>query len=308
MTITSKPLALAVSTLLLMAASASAQNTAFGLRDLFLTFQNPNGAVGATAVLSAVAGTTGTTAGLSTFRDAPDGTFTNLTNIGAALSAAFGPNWASEPTLFAAGIGNTGTSSTVATITSLDAQRTIYFTRQRLGVGTVGQQNSAGFTNANSSFYTAAAGGINGLKTQFETGPGAGSFPTFQSTTTTSNIDNSLSFSGANQDPAFSVITGGVQGNFGPGSFGTFGSAGNVEIALDLFRMQPGSTDSGANPNVTGLTGVADFLGTLTINSTGQVAFTGNITATPVPEPATGLMGAVTALFAATLRRRKVVA
>jgi hypothetical protein len=309
---TFKPLALAVSSLLVLAASATAQNTAVAPSDLVLTFQNPGGTTGATATVTAVAGTTGTTALVRTFRDAPDGTFTNLTNIGAALTAAFGPNWYDAPTLWAAAVGSIGSSATVTTITSGDAQRTVYFTRARNSVGTPGVQNSIGVTNPNSSFYTTVSGGITTLKNGLEQAPGAtaNNNPTFQSTTGVSSIDNLLNFINPGiQAPAFTAIADGIQDNFSSGSFGTFGLAGEVEIALDLFRMQPGFTQSGANPNVTGTTGVTEFLGTLTIDQLGQLAFTGNGSApAPIPEPTTGLIGAVTALFAATLRRRKVVA
>jgi len=309
MKITSKPLALAVSSLIALASTASAQNTAFATRDLFLTFQNPGGTQGATAVLTAIAGTTDTTARNTAFRDAAPGSFTNLTNIGSALTAAFGATWFEQPTLWMAGLAHFGTSDQQTGVTNGDPQRSLYFTRARNSVGTVGEQNSLGQTNNNSSFFTVSSSGINTLRNGLEQAPGAGSFPTFQSTITPSQIDNELDFfSVGNQRPAFgTIVDGGVQDNFFAGSFGTFGSAGAVEIALDLFRMVPGTNQPGVPlVGVVGTPGIADFLGTLTINSSGAVGFTAE--AAPIPEPTTGLVGAVTMLFAATLRRRKVVA
>jgi hypothetical protein len=323
MTIKSKTLAITAGSILAFAVSANAQNTANVPRDLMLTFQDPGGA-NASVVLSATAGTTNSAASggalANAFRDATPGTAVQLTNIGSALSAAFGASWASDTHLFMAALTNTGTSSSVTTIVSGDAQRTGYFTRPRTDVGTIGLQNSPGFTNANSSFYTSLSGnGIATLKTQFEQQPGAGSFPTYQTTTSASSIDDLLPTSAAGvQSAAFGVVTGGVQGSFAPGTFGNFGTVGsvnigNVELALDLFRMQPGFTDGGANPNIGSeplkdqVTGITQYLGTLTIDSTGQVDFIAP--AAPVPEPGTFLVGLLTAGFAAThRRRRKVVA
>jgi hypothetical protein len=162
-------------------------------------------------------------------------------------------------------------------------------------------------TNPNSSFYTQVSSGINTLKNGLEQGPGTGAnnTPIFQSTTTVSNIDDALGFiSGtSNQAPAFNQIADGIQDNFGAGSLGTFGLAGSIELALDLYRMQPGILDSGsANPNVTGVTGVSEFLGTLTITQAGILGFTA-----AVPEPSTALLfGGMAVVFAGSFRRRKV--
>ncbi len=304
----SKSIALAAGAILSLATSASAQNTAVSATDLLVTFQNPGGTQGATAIVTAVAGTTTTTARAANFRDAVPGSFTNLTNIGTGLTNAFGGSWFDQTTLYMAGFDNIGTSDTATAVTFLDPQRTLYYSRVRTDVGTVGLPNSTPFDNSNTSFFSAAAVGMNGPKTQFEQLPGttANNTPLYQTTTAVSSLDEALPFGQPGvQQPAFGVIAGGIQGNFGAGSFGVFGAAGTVELALDLYRIQPATFGDGT-PITTGFPpgGVSQFLGTLTLDSTGQLAFTAAI-----PEPSVGLLlGTAAVTFFGAVRRRKSVA
>jgi len=305
MTTSYKTLLIAVGAISSLAASASAQNAAHSPLDLVLTFQNPGGSQGASSLLTATVGTTNTTARVWSFRDATPGSFTSLVNIGTALTTAYGSTWYDQPTLWMAGMGQVGTSDAQTTISNGDAQRTVYFTRARDAVGTVGLAGSVGFTNPNSSFFTVTNSGINTIKNQFEQQPSlnANTTPAYQNTTSNSFIDEALNFeAGGAQAPAYGTIIGGVQDNFFSGSFGTFGSAGVVELALDLYRMQPGILgDNSPNPNVTGLTGESIFLGTLTISQAGQVGFSA-----AVPEPSSLLLlGSIGTIACGTFRRRK---
>jgi PEP-CTERM motif len=116
-----------------------------------------------------------------------------------------------------------------------------------------------------------------------------------------SNIDNQNPISGGIQGTAFGAFPGGVQQRFGVGSFGTFGAAGSVEAALDLYRIQ-------ARNNIAGQFGlgdpvrVGDYLGTVTINGAGDVAYI------VVPEPTTFALMGMGVVGMLVARRRKQIA
>ena len=197
----------------------------------------------------------------------------NFLNINAALSSAFGPGWASDPTVYAgvAGVWNTGTGSTMQ---NLDPQRTVYLGAARNSVGTIGMADSGGYNPGSTALGTLASQidqqnnvfadiyGTNGYDAQVIVSP-----------TSISMIDDNNPF----MAPGFlgnafnNTIAGGVM-QPGGAAFGTIGAAGNVEFALDLYRIQ-------AKNNITGQVGygeplrIGTFEGTITVNSSGMVSF-----------------------------------
>ena len=280
----------------LTVAPARAQNTLHAPSDLILTFQNPGGTTGSTQTITAALGST------TSFRDAAAGSFTllnttNLGSLGTTLVSTFGATWYEQATLWTGAIGFRGTSSTTSTLIDFDAGQTTYFTKVRGSVGTVGQADSTAPTTINNS-GTGITGGMNQVKGRIEA---AGTTAVFVEATSTSFIDENNPFTSPGvQSTAYTNIGSGVQSNFQAGSFGTFGAAGAVELALDLYRLQNRNDVSGQY-GFGEATNVGFFLGTLTLNQAGAVGFS----AAAVPEPtALGLLG-IAALGLATKRFRK---
>lgn len=294
--------ALAVGTFAFTATVASAQNNPnAGPGDLYLTFQNPGGSTGATSTVIAALGATS-----SVFRDAvPDSfvlpNFSNINNLGSVLSAQFGATWYEQTTLWMGAVANRGTS-TANTLLTGDPQQTIYFTKRRIGVGTIGEANSGANPTIASGFGGVVSSAISQTTGQIRQSSIGGSNSIFVQPTSASFIEDNNPFTspGVQANAYADVIADGVQTSFSAGSFGTWGTNGTVEAALDLFRVQfrndiPGQYGFG-EPNNTG-----EFLGTLTINQAGDVGFTA------VPEPSTyALLGlAAAGLGAHVVRRRR---
>lgn len=299
----SKLLVLAASVAGLMAGvSAQAQNTLHAPSDLLLTFQNPGGATGGAQTVSVALGNVSTL-----FRDATPGSFTllntaNISGLGSTLTSTFGANWFDASTLWAGAIGFRGTNPTTNALLDLDPHQTLYFSKVRTTIGTVGEANTPTPTTIAGSGdgITSAMGQVKG---RIEA---AGTTAVFTEGTGTSFIDDQNPFTGGNpafgQSTAYAFISGGVQGQFGLGDLGTYGAAGQVEMALDLYRLQN-------RDNVPGQYGFGepvregDYLGTLTINQAGDVGF---LAASAVPEPTSMALLGLTALGFAARRRRPV--
>jgi hypothetical protein len=263
-----------------LATPASAQNAFHAPADLVLTFWNPGGVTGSTQTVTvALASTT-------FFRDAAPGSFTllntaNIGGLGGVLEAQFGATWYDTVTLHMGAIGFRGTSSTATTLLDSDPQQTLYFSKERSEVGILGTASSPTPTTILNS-GTGIVGGMGQVKGRIES---PGTTAIFVEATSSSFIDeNNPTTAGGNQSTAYTNISGGVQGNFGAGSFGTFGAAGQVEMALDLYRLQ-NRNDVAGQYGFGDPTNVGDYLGTLTINQAGQVGF-----AAAVPEPSSALL------------------
>ncbi len=290
----SKLLVLAASVASLMAgASAQAQNTATGPGDLFLTIQNPGGATNPGNIYVAQLGLTNTI-----FRDAAAGSFTSLgLNISSTLSN-FGAGWADLTTIHLGAANFRGNSDTSTALLTGDPHRTLYLTKARNSVGTIGQANSSfgaiGVGSANT-----AVSNITTVKNQFEQ-IGAGSFPIGAFTTTTSFVDDQNPVTAGLQGPGWGVVNGGTQATFGSGSFGTMGAAGSIELALDLYRVQFLNNVSGQY-GFGAATQTGEYLGTITVNSAGDVGY---LKADAVPEPASMALLGLSALGFAARRRR----
>lgn len=257
----------------------NAQNTFYAPGDLVLCFQKEGNTNTVYANLGNAA-----TAFRGTKAGAADGTNrTNFVDLGAQLTSAFGAGWASDPTVYTGAAGVWGTSNLNTTsLQDGDPNRTIYITRARTAIGTVGSPNSNQWdlSLAGSGAMTSAAAGIYQqnlvLETQYTTAAAI-------SNTTISQIDDQNPFlSPGIQGAAMQgSLEGGIQQVGRATSLGTFGTAGSVEFALDLYRVLAITTAPG---QVAGDLRMGSYEGTVTVNSSGQVSFIAKATTIPKPE------------------------
>lgn len=273
---------------------------------LVLGFQNPGGATGSTQIVYVNLGNvnwyrgphasyTGTTAS--------PGSFTTITNIGSLLSAQFGSSWFDTTTLWVSAMAARGVSSLDSTtLQTGDPALTFYAGRQRSVLGTPGEVSSTPIVVAGVSQSQARIQVLRNELTGTIVGDDGPATKVLTTGTSFLEEDGYLEiFSAAGlqlQSPAFGDIAGGIQGNFGAGSLGTFGSAGSIELAMDLFRVQnrndlTGQFGAGTANNL-GL-----YLGTITINSAGDVGYTAAI-----PEPTSLLLLSAAGSILLMRRRR----
>ena len=274
-----------------LSASSAMANPNYAPGDIVLFFQQFGGSN--TVALNVGAATT--------FRDTTSNIL-NIANIGAQLSngtTGFGASWYDSTSLWwgAAGVFNNSTSST--TVTNGDPGRTLYVSRNRNLVGTEGTASSTPWSVGSNSDMTTAANGIIGQNNRMET---QSVTAILVEPTSTSNIDqqNLFNISGTPTN-SFSVLaSGGVQGDFGAGSFGSFGGV-TAEGALDLYRIlavSPGGTVE------SGTVRTGQFQGTFVIEQDGDVSYI--VTdVVPVPEPATMFAGLALGAVATLTRRRR---
>lgn len=245
-------------------AVASAQNPNFAHGDLVLTLQQEGGSktiyanLGNAAVL---------------FRGSASGpgaaNMINFKNISAELTAAYGGGWASDATIYAGLAGVWGTSQTNGTaLQDGDPHRTLYVSASRSGVGTLGQANSAGYLVNTNGGMTTGAQDMRAMNNWFE----INSVNSVQEAdVSVSLIDDQNPFLAEGlQDTAYEIFGGGVQQVGTAGTFGSFGDAGTVEFALDLYRIVARNDVAG---QVDGPVREGTYEGTITINSSGQVSF-----------------------------------
>ncbi|MES2475941.1 MAG: hypothetical protein V4640_09175 [Verrucomicrobiota bacterium] len=255
------PLVLALG---LTAGHASAQNPNYTEGDLVLYFQEEGGTNTVYANLGNAA---------TLFRGSAAGPGAtnkiNFLNINAALVSAFGASWANSESIYAGLAGVYSTNSTNATaVVNGDPYRTLYISAARTAIGSVGQAASAGYTLNTNTGMTNGASFIYSQNNILET-----SYldAVVVSPTGTSRIDDQNPFTAPGiQDTAFGVFGGGVQQVGTASSFGSFGAAGTVEFALDLYRILARDTVPG---QVAGDLRVGSFEGTITLNSGGMVSF-----------------------------------
>ena len=208
----------------------------------------------------------------------------NFLNINAALTSAFGTGWASDPTVYAGLAGVWGISSTLTnnTLQDGDPNRTIYLSGPRSSPGTAGQANSAGYTVGGNTAMSTASSQIAQQNSVFADANGTNGYDAqaIVSPTSISLIDENNPFmSPGVLGNAFNNTFGGGVMQSGDPAFGTVGAAGNVEFALDLYRIQ-------AKNNAPGQVGYGEtarlgtFEGTVTVNSSGMVSFVAQGSAT----------------------------
>ena len=274
-----------------LSASSAMANPNYAPGDIVLFFQQFGGSN--TVALNVGAATT--------FRDTTSNIL-NIANIGAQLSngtTGFGASWYDSTSLWwgAAGVFNNSTSST--TVTNGDPGRTLYVSRNRNLVGTEGTASSTPWSVGSNSDMTTVANGIIGQNNRMET---QSVTAILVEPTSTSNIDqqNLFNISGTPTN-SFSVLaSGGVQGDFGAGSFGSFGGV-TAEGALDLYRILAVSPGGTVEP---GTVRTGQFQGTFVIEQDGDVSYI--VTdVVPVPEPATMIAGLALGAVATLTRRRR---
>jgi hypothetical protein len=246
-----------------MSGSAVADNPAFAPGDLVLFFQQEGGADTVYVRL----GNAG-----NEFRGAASGpgapNKVNFLNINNELTSAFGSGWADDTSIHAGLAAVWGTSSLSTSLQDGDPSRTVYISDRRNAVGTVGQANSTGYTLPNTTASSTAASRILSMNAVFDNNY---STAAAVSPASVSDIDNKNPFLAPGiQGVAFETFEGGVQQAGTAGSFGTFGAAGEVEFALDLYRILARNNISG---QVSGTPLVGSFEGTVTINASGNVSF-----------------------------------
>lgn len=298
-TLKSLSLALVAGTALSAMTSAQAQNNStHSPASLILTFQNPGGTVGSDQTITVAINDA------IFFRDAALGSFSsiNVAGLGAALSNTFGSTWYEQSTLWMGVAGYRGTGGGAdphlsSSLTAGDPQATLYFSRQREIGGSVGGANSVQ-PNVNTGAANGTRGAIQQVKTTLED---FGTTAILVRPTSTSFVDENLPFTSPGvQSAAYADIGGGVQGNFGADSFGSFGSAGQIELGLDLYRIQ-------FRNDLTGQSGLGEatnsgkFLGTIAINQSGDLSY---LAAIPEPSTIALLVIAGVAGFFAIRRRR----
>ena len=260
-------------------------NTFYAAGDLLLTFQQVGGGNTVYADLGNAA---------TVFRGSAAGPGApnkiNFADLSATLTSAFGAGWATDTSIYASLAGVYSTSSTSSTLVNGDPPRTLYVSAPRTDVGTVGQANSVAWVVASNTLMTTAASGIQSQNNIFgdtnyasvNGGLGYGYNAQFiVSPTSISLIDDQQPitvFQGSNyQGLAFGTFDGGIQQQGITGSFGTFGPAGTVKFALDLYRILGKNTVSG---QVAGDLRSGSYEGTVTVNSSGQVSFVSQGTST----------------------------
>jgi len=287
----------------------AAADDAYTANDVLLFFQNPGGTVGTDQVVYYSLGST-----YNVFREAATpgsgsfGTTISLGNINTILTTTFGADWTGgSSTIFTGAAGQNGNTGSISTsITNGDYARTVYVTKPRSGVGTVGEANSSSplFDPA----QTAVAGQIAGANNiTGMTQPGSVAFAD-------TLIDGYNPISNGNPGTAYGAISGGIQGSIG--SQFTFGNIAGAVAALDLFRVTKttGTNANGAtnwqiannitatysNNSYPGSNGArADYLGTILVGANGDVNFAA------VPEPSTYALLGVAGIAAFVAYRRR---
>ncbi len=274
------------------AAPAGAQNNPnYAPGDILLFFQQFGGTQTVMVNLGAA----------TTYRDAT-ANLLNIVNISGALTgatpggAAFGSTWYDDPTIFwgLAGVFNNSTSS--STVTNGDPGRTLYVSRDRTAVGTEGVRSSTPWSIGTDGAMTSTANAMIQQVNRMET---IATTNTLVESTALSFIDTQHTF--LNVSPFTPLVSfggftsGGVQGDFGAGSFGTLGGV-TAEGALDLYRIlavNPAGTVE------TGTVRAGQYQGTFVIEQDGEVSYIA-----PVPEPSTFALLAGSAIFGLVRRRR----
>ncbi len=280
---------LAAAGVALSASSAMAQNPNYAPGDIVLFFQQQGGTN--TLMLNVGAATT--------FRDTTSNIL-NIANIGSQLSngtTGFGASWYDLTNLYwgAAGVFSNSTSS--STVTNGDGGRTLYVSRERTAVGTEGVRSSTPWSIGTDGAMTSTASAMIQQVNRMET---IATTDRLVETTATSFIENQNTF--LNVSPFTPLVSfggftsGGVQGDFGAGSFGSLGGL-TAEGALDLYRILA------VNPSGTVETGTVragQFQGTFVIEQDGDVSYIA-----AVPEPATMVAGLALGAVATLTRRRR---
>jgi len=298
---TTKLLTSLASTAMLLAGSSHAANTFYEVGDLILYFQKPGNTNTVYVSLgNAASNFRGSAAGPTYDRQA-----LNILNINTTLVSAFGENWASDANIYA-GAAAAHSADFGDDVVNGDQNRTMYISRGRASVGTVGQRGTAPYDLNSAQTQTTGSTNIIAMGNTFEVN---GTAQQQVITTNISTIDNQNPITNASlgiQGTAFNAFSGGVQQRGAATTIGNFGFGGvtyaeNVEFALDLYRIAP-MLDSATEGEVSGEVGgkrlIGTFEGTLAVSRTGDVSFV------TIPEPSSIALTGLAALGLAFRRRR----
>jgi hypothetical protein len=266
-------LAAVAGSLLMTGGSVKADNANYVAGDLILFFQNPGGSQGSTQELYVNLGNTATV-----FRQdyVDQANSLGLTNIAGLLSSTYGNNWANEVTLFGGLGGVWGTSNLSSALQNGDPHRTIYTSSARNSTGAVGSANTTAYSIGTDTNMSGIANSISAVGSAFDNGSG-------QAIALTTTVVATQNPSAGPNSWNNNIPGTTVQQQGSGSSFGTFGSVSNVEFMWDLYRIEgksgvAGSFDDGLAVR-NGL-----YLGTVTLNSAGDVSFQ------TVPEPSSALL------------------
>ncbi len=212
---------------------------------------------------------------------------------GSPTGGGFAANWFDDPTVYCGLAAVRSNSSGTTTQVNGDPSRTIYVSAARPAVGT--QSNAWSISTGT---MTTAATNIGQMANRLGSIPASNTDRLLEGTST-SFVDNQNPPFGTGQGTAYATFAGGVQSNFGTGTFGTLGGVA-AESALDLYRILATTNPSGTviSEGVTN-PGDGSYEGTFVIDNTGSVSFIA-----PVPEPATFTLLAASAVLGLTRRRR----
>jgi len=287
----------AMVTLGVVALTTSARAATYNAGDLILGFRVTGGTGAGSDLLVNLGSST-------SYRDLNSSNFLNISNIGTDLAATYGSTWYDRTDLSfgIAGVYTNINDADGGTNNSGDPGQTLYFSKSRTAAGTLGSASSTttsnysntsidtisnGMLSLGATTYAAATASVNNSKVAIVSSAGGNSWTAYTS--------------GSND---FGVIAGGgVEQTFTSGSWqgGSFGSASNVEGALDLYRYL--QTNSGASPSGTAKTGI--FETSIVIDQTGNLSA---ISSAAVPEPSTFAMCGIATIAAGVFayRRKKL--
>lgn len=287
------------STAVLLTGSSHAANTFYDAGDLMLFFQKVgNNNTVYVSLGNAATNFRGNDAGPTADRQS-----LNIINISTQLNDAFGPFWATDTSIYAGAVAalSSNASTSTSAVSNGDQHRTLYLSRGRDSVGTVGSANSATYDLTTANPYTTAATNIIGMGNTFEVN---GTQQAEMLTVDVSTIDNQNPIDIApvtfnqSQGTAFAAIAGGIQQRGSASSIGDFGGyEDDVQFALDLYRVVP-RADSSTTGEVSGERHIGSFEGTLAIGANGDVSFV------TIPEPSSVTLAGIAGLALAFRRRR----
>ena len=216
---------------------------------------------------------------------------TGIANIGSILGSTYDSNWYDRTDLWAGFISatngnpsdNSGDSGVGSGVGQTDPNSTIYVSTRRTSTGTVGVKQSTTPGNIIALDPQYAGLSINSLGSTFNTNQSGG-----QATLVNSTANGWATNVTASSSVDFDTFN--IEAVFTSGNRGTFGAAGTVEQMWDFYRA----------PQFGEPTGVGQFQGTFTINSSGDISFIA------VPEPSTYALLGLGAIAAFVAYRRRL--
>jgi hypothetical protein len=284
-------LALAAGSLAITMAGAHADNPNYTAGDLMLFFQNPGGTTGSDKEIYVSLGNTATVFRQDYVNQANS---LGIVNIGGLLTSTYGANWATDITLFGGLGGVWGTSGNLSNaLQNGDPNRTVYTSYARSSTGTVGSANTTAYVIANDTSMSTISNSITALGAALDGDSGQAV------ALTKSVVAAQLPSTGPNSWNSGIAGTP-VQQQGSASNFGTFGSVSNVEFMWDIYRIEAKSGVAGSfDDGLTARNGL--FLGTVTLNSVGDVSFQ----TAAIPEPSSIVLMALGAAFVAFIVRRR---